>query len=179
MNLSQAKEMLLSKSIPFQEREFANEADFLNHISTSTYTKNAKEHKFYALIIHSNNGKNHIYLEFEERNGEYVFWDLWFGDFCFEYFCYDTEDCSHLVEDIQEIMMGNSTIIITTNPTTNQWLYDKHFDRKDLDDDMFGEIGFQKAMKRIRKKKTFFEKLFRVNRCYEIYDWNTYECIIK
>ncbi len=180
MTLSQAKELLKSNFIPFTEMEFANEVDFLNHISQFPYTKKAKEHKFYALIIQSNNGKKHIELEFEEKNGEYVFWDLWFGDFCFEFFFGDAgEDCSYLIEVIQGIMKGHHTIINVTNPVTKRWIADAQFDRNDTDDDMFGEMGFQKAMKRIRKKRTFFERLFGFRRSYEIYDWNTCECIVK
>ena len=84
-----------------------------------------------------------------------------------------------MIEEIQRIMKGNCTIINVTNPKTKRWIADAQFDRNDTDDDLFGEIGFQKAMKRIRKKKTFFDRLFGFNRKYEIYDWNTYECIIK
>ena len=180
MTLSQTKELLKSNFMQFTEMEFANEVDFLNHISQFPYTKKAKEHKFYALIIQSNNGKRHIELEFEEKNGEYVFWDLWFGDFCFEFFSDDAdEDYSYLIEEIQQIMKGNCTIIIVTNPETKRRIADAQFGRNDTDDDMFGEMGFQKAMKRIRKKRTFFERLFGFRRSYEIYDWNTYERIVK
>ncbi|MGM9642084.1 MAG: hypothetical protein ACI3XI_02630 [Eubacteriales bacterium] len=180
MILSQAKELLIANSILFQECEFANEADFLNHISQFPYTKKSKAHRFYALIIPSSNGKKHIELEFEEKNGEFVFCDLWFGAFSFEYFSGEAEeDCSYLIEEIQELMKGKRTIISVTNLKTRRWIADAQFDRDDTDDDMFGEIGFQKAMRRIRKKKTFFECLFRFGRKYEIYDWNTYECIIK
>ncbi len=180
MTLSQAKELLKSNFIPFTEMEFANEVDFLNHISQFPYTKKAKDHKFYALIIQSNNGKKHIELEFEEKNDEFLFWDLWFGDFCFEFFSGDTDDDgSYLIEEIQRIQKGHCTVINATNPKTKRWIFDIQFDRNDTDDDMFGEIGFQKTMKRIRKKRTFFERLFGFRRSYEIYDWNTYECIVK
>ena len=179
MTLSEVKEILRSNSILFQECEFANEADFINHIFPFAYTKGTKEQKYYALIIHSNNEKMHLILQFEEKNGDFVFFDLYFGDFCFEYFWWDSINCASLVEEIQEIMNGNHTIIVVSNPKTKQWLSDSCFDRNDIDDDMFGEIGFQKAMKRIRQKKTFWEKLFGFNRNYEIYDWNTYECITK
>ena len=180
MTLSQAKELLKSNSIPFTEIEFLNEADFFNHILEFPYTKKAKENKFYALVIQSNNQKKHIELEFEEKNGEYVFWDLWFGDFCFEYFSGNAEeDCSYLIEEIERIMKGSCTIINVTNAVTKRWIADAQFDRNDVDDDQFGELGFQKAMKRILKTKTLFERLFCFNRCYEIYDWNSYERIIK
>ena len=180
MTLSQAKDLLTTNSIPFQECEFASEADFLYHISPSLYIKNAKEHKYYALIVQSNNGKKHIELEFEEKNGEFVFWDLWFGDFCFEYFAGDaSEDVSYLLEEIQEIMQGKHTVIMVTNPKTKRWIADAQFDRSDPEDDWFGEIGFQRMMKRIRKKRTIWGRLFGSKRSYEIYDWNTYQCIVK
>ena len=176
MTLSQVKEMLQSQALPFTECTFENEADFLHHISSFANTKNTNQNKFYGLMIHSNNEKTHITLEFEEKNNEYVFLDLWFGDVCFEI---GIEDCAFLLDEIRNIATGKRTVISVTNPARKQWLSDTVFDRNDSDDDVFGEIGFQKAMKQIRRKKTFWEKLFGFNRCYEIYDWNTYECVTK
>jgi hypothetical protein len=53
------------------------------------------------------------------------------------------------------------------------------FDRNDFDDDFFGEMGYQKTMRRIQKRKGCLARLFNVKRQYEIYDWNSYQCIIK
>ncbi len=178
MTLFQAKELLKSHSIAFSETELASEADFLNHFSQSTHTKKTKEHEFCALTVQSNNEKKHIELLFKEKNGEYVFWDLFFGEFSFEYFSDDADDdCSYLVEEIQEIMKGYRVFIVVTNPRIKRWTADAQFDRSDSID----EINFQKAMKRIRKKRTLREILFGsiFKFCYEIYDWNTYERIIK
>ena len=178
MTLSSVKALLQSASIPFTEMEFANEADFLKHIFQNAYTKNTKDHKFYALIIESNNGKKSMELEFEEQNGEYGFRDLWFGDFCFEFFNGYIDD-NVLLEEIQDIMGGNQAFIIVSTAKTNRWISDARYDLSDKDNDMFSEVGFHKAMKRIQKNKTFFEKLFGFSRRYEIYDWNAYECIVK
>ncbi len=178
MTLSEAKALLQSHSIQFQEMEFANEAEFFKHIHPYPCVNSAKENPIYALIIHSANGKKHIELQFEKKEKEYVFWDLWFGDFCFEYFEYD-EDGKSLIEHICEIMEGNQVFIVVNNPKTKRWIADAQYDKADSDDDMFGEVGFQKALTKIRKKKTFFERMFGFSRSYEIYDWNTYECIVK
>ena len=178
MNLFQAKELLQTNSIPFEEYEFENEAEFLKHILSNPYAKNTKTSKFYALIIYSQNGKRHIELEFEEKDGDFFFWDLWFGEFCLEYFnCNISAD--DLLDEIRQMMMGNRGVIIKNNAKNNRWIADTQFDLDDDDDDLFGKRGFEKAVKNIRKKKSFIEKLLGISHIYEIYDWNTYECIVK
>ena len=57
-------------------------------------------------------------------------------------------------------------------------LADACFDLSD-NDDVFGEPGFQKALKRIKRPKGLFSKLLRFKEQYEIYDWNAYQCIVK
>ena len=178
MNISQVKELLQANSIPFEEYEFENEAEFLKHILSNPYTKNTKMNKFYALIIHSRNGKRHIELEFEEKDGDFVFWDLWFGEFSLEFFnCNISAD--DLLNEIRQMMMGNRGVIIKNNAKNNRWIADAQFDLDDEDDEAFGKRGFEKAVKSIRKKKSFIEKLFGISHSYEIYDWNTYEHIRK
>jgi hypothetical protein len=59
------------------------------------------------------------------------------------------------------------------------WIADMCFDRNDTEDDLFGEAGFQKAMRRFQKRKGLFGKMFQRQRQYEIYDWNSYQCIIN
>ena len=75
-----------------------------------------------------------------------------------------------MIEEIQGIMSGHHTIINVTNPITKRWIADAQFDRNDTKDNLFGEVGFQKTMKRIQKKKSFLERLFFAERKYEIYD---------
>ena len=180
MTLSRFKTLLNTNSIPYQEREFENETAFVKYVIENPCIGRAKDNKHYALIIQSNNGNKHIILEFEEKNNEYVFWDLWFGDFSFEYFLGDAAgDNSYLMDKIQELIKGTTTIVSVTNAKTKRWIADAQFDRNDTEDDLFGEVGFQKTMKRIQKKKSFLERLFFAERKYEIYDWNTYKVIIK
>ena len=178
MNLFQVKELLKANAIPFEEYEFENEAEFLKHILSNPYTKNTKTSKFYALIIYSQNGKRHIELEFEEKDGDFVFWDLWFGEICLEYFNYNIS-VDDLLDEIRQMMMGNRGVIIRNNAKNNRCIADAQFDLDDDDDDLFGKQGFEKAVKSIRKKKSFIKKLLGISNNYEIYDWNTYEHIVK
>ena len=53
------------------------------------------------------------------------------------------------------------------------------FDLDDNDDDLYGKQGFEKAVKSIHKKKSFIKKLLGISHSYEIYDWNTYRCMVK
>ena len=144
MNLFQVKELLQTNSIPFEEYEFENEAEFLKHILSNPYTKNTKTNKFYALIIYSQNGKQHVELEFKEKDGDFVFWDLWFGEFCLEYFnCSINAD--DLLDEIRQMMMGNRGVIIKKNAKNNRWIADAQFDLDDDDDGLYGRRGFEKT----------------------------------
>ena len=178
MRLTEIKEMLQAASIPFQERIFESESDFLAQILSDPYTKNTKTEKICALMIQSENGKKNIELEFCERDGDFVFWDLWFGEICFECFIYCT-DASDLLDTIRQIMMGNLGAITENNAKTKRWYSDAIFDLSDEDDGEYGKLGFEKKVNKIRKKKSFIERLFGVSFAYEIYTWDTYEYVVK
>ena len=77
------------------------------------------------------------------------------------------------------MMMGNRGVIIKINAKNNRWIANTQFDLDDDDDNSYGRQGYEKAVKNIRKKKSFIEKLLGISHIYEIYDWNTYEHIIK
>ena len=84
-----------------------------------------------------------------------------------------------LLDEIRQMMMGTRGVIIKNNAKNNRWIADTQFDLDDDDDDLFGKRGFEKNVKSIRKKKSFIEKLLGISHSYEIYDWNTYERIVK
>lgn len=170
--------MLLANSIPFKACAFKNEANFLKHILSDPYTKNAKETPFYALIVDAPNGKKHIALSFEEINGDFLFLDLWFGDLCFEYFnC--TISADDLLHEIRQIMAGNRGVITKSNAENGRWIADALFELDDTVDDMYGKPGFEKAKQRIRRESGFIRRLLKIRYRYEIYDWHHAECVIK
>lgn len=119
----------------------------------------------------------HLTLEFEEQGGEFIFYDLWFGDVNNEYFIYGINE-DDLLEEIRATIQGDRAIIIKKRAKNNRWLSDSRFFLDEKTDD-YGESGFQNAMKRIRGKKSFFERLLRLDYIYEVYDWNSYERIVK
>ncbi len=179
MTLTEAKELLMKNDITFEVLEFETEAEYWLHAMSFPYTKNAKSCKIMAIIIKSENEKKNIELQFNDVDGVYCFEELRFGDYCYEMFDYNEEMLADdLINNILEIMQGCLRIINLTDLTKKRWLADACFDLND-NDDVFGEVGFQKAMKRIEKPKNFLSKLKRSKKQYEIYDWNTYRCIAK
>lgn len=179
MTLDEAKALLSENSISFGLHEFNNEAEYWHHTMLFPYTKNAKSCKVIAMIIRSNNGKKDIELQFNADGDLFRFEELRFGDYCYEMFDYNEDMLADdLIHNIFEIKQGNLIIIVANDIRKKRWLADACFDLSD-NDDTFGNPGFQKALQRIKKPKSLFSKLLRVKEQYEIYDWNSYQCIVK
>lgn len=173
MTLEEAQEFMHSNNIPFELREFQNEKEYWHHMMMFPYTKNAKPCKVIAMVIRSNNGKKDIELQFNAVDSGFRFEELRFGDFDYEMFGCATE----LLDRINEIKSGSFTVIVANDIKKKRWLGDACFDLND--DDAFGKSRFEKTMKRIQKPKGFISKLFNTKKQYEIYDWNTYQRIVK
>ena len=179
MTLNEAIVLLNKNNISFSLHEFNNEAEYLHHTMLFPNTKNAKPCKVIAIIIRSNNGKKDIELQFNAVGDVFLFKELWFGDYCYEMFdCNEDMLADDLIHKILEIKQDNLIMIILSDIRKKRWLADACFDLSDNNDN-FGKPGFQKAMKRINRPKSLFSKLLRVKKQYEIYDWNSYQCIVK
>lgn len=179
MTLDEAKELLSENSISFELCGFQNEAEYWQHLTLFPYTKIAKNCKVMAIIIPSKNEKKNIELQFNAVDDVFRFEELSFGDYCYEMFDIKEEFLAdNLLACIDEIKNGNFTVISANDIRKKCWLGDECFDRGD-DDKLFGEPGFKKAMQRIQKPKGFFAKMSKSVKQYEIYDWNTYRCIVK
>ena len=179
MTLDETITLLSKKGISFELCEFQNEAKYWHHTTLFPYTKNAKHCKVIAIIIRSINEKKNIELQFNAVDDVFRFEELRFGDYCYEMFDVKEEFLADdLMARIAEIKSGSFTVISANDIKKKCWLGDVCFDRDD-DDMVFGEPGFQNAMQKIRKPKGFFAKLSKTVKQYEIYDWNTYQLIIK
>ena len=182
MTLIEAIELLQENSIPFEQCEYSSETDYWYHTMMISNTKNAKSCKVAALIIPSQNNHTNIELQFNEQDDDFIFRDLWFGSLSFEEFMVSEETLADdIIERISEIRQGALTVVTVygMNIKGRFWIADMCFDRNDTEDDLFGEAGFQKAMRRFQKRKGLFGKMFQRQRQYEIYDWNSYQCIIN
>ncbi len=178
MTLEEARVLLSNNNIPHQLCDFHNEAEYWRHTSMFPYTKNAQSCKVTVIVIQSNNTHKNIELQFNVIDGIQKFVELWFGAYSYEMFdCIEEIQADDLMDRVVEIMQGNLKMIIANDLKKKRWLGDACFDL--TDDDAFGNPGFEKAMKRIQKKKGLWEKLTKSQKQYEIYDWNNYQLIIK
>jgi len=179
MTLDEAKALLTENNISFELRKYENETAYWRHTALFPYTKNARPCKVTAIVIRSNNLKKDIELQFNSVDDVFCFEELRFGDYCFEMFDYNekmlTDD---LLNHIYEIKDGSFVVIVANDIKKRCWIGDACFDLND-DDDAFGKPGFQKAMQRIRKPKGFFSVLLKSKKQYEIFDWNTYQVVVK
>ena len=179
MTLDDAKILLSENNIEFNVCEYENEATYWHHKMLFPYTKNARNCKVTTLVIVSKNKKKNIELLFNYVDNEFCFEELCFGDYSFEMFDYNEEKLPNDLQDrIKEIQSGNFVVIIANDLKNRRWLGDAGFDLSD-NDDAFDRQGFEKAMRRINKPKGLFSRLFRTQKQYEIYDWNSYQCIVK
>lgn len=179
MTLNNAKILLSENNINFEMCEYENEATYWHHRMLFPYTKNAKNCKVITLIVASNNQNKHIELQFNNVGNEFRFEELSFSDYCFEMFDYNEEMLANdLLDCIKKIQSGNFVVIVANDLKKRSWLGDACFDLND-EDDVFGRQGFEKAIERIHKPKGLISRLFRTQKQYEIYDWNTYQCIEK
>lgn len=179
MFLEEAKKLLTENNIPFELQEYPNEKEYWHHKMMFPYTDNAKECKVVAIIVKSNNGNKNIELQFNGANNDFIFDDMCFGEFSYELFDIPEEELSaEMISIITEIRKGNLAIIIVNNLKKKNRIGDGCFDLND-DDNTFGKPGFEKNIDYIKKPQVFFDKLVKSQRQYEIYDWNTYQCIIK
>lgn len=180
MTLEGAKALLSENKIPFETCEFENESAFLHHLDDFALVAKGTDCKVVALVLPGNNGKYNIELEFTEIDGEFRFWDLFFGGCGFELFTYDEEILADvLLEHIEKIRSGQFVVISLQTFKKKKWLADRVFDMTEEEDAEFEKIELEETMKRIRKPKGFFSKLFCTKKQYKIYDWNTYQSIVK
>lgn len=179
MTLDEAKILLSENNITFELREFESEAEYWHHTTLFPYTKNAKLCKVIAIIIKSNNGNKNIELQFNSADDVFCFEELRFGDYWYEMFDYNERMLADdLINTISEIKQGNLLVIVMNDLKKQRWLADSCFDLSD-DDDVFGKPGFQKALQQIKKSKGLLAKLLKSKKQYEIYDWKSYQCIVR
>ncbi len=180
MTLNEAKILLDKNNIIYSELHFDSVAEFRSYLSPFANSKNSGLYPVILLEISSNNNHKNIGLQFidENNNGNYSFLDLYFGQFFYELFdCQEEFLQQTIMDEIKNIVSNDFIIIVAHDLKKAKWFSDQIFDKKETDG--FGVPGFEKAMKRIHRKKSLIAKLFGSKMQYEIYDWNTYQCIIK
>lgn len=173
MTLSKVKELLDNNGISYDCAEYENESKFLSHIVMFPATIQAEPHKIASLVIRSDNGKTNIELMFQQAD-DLIFEELYFGEYSFELFDIDEAlTADQLISNIKAIMDGSLAFICANDLKHRRWLGDACYDLRD------GRDAYEAKLQKIQKPKGFPAKLTRSKKQYEIYDWNTYRCVIK
>ena len=179
MLLEEAKELLTESWISFKQITYESEKAFLRHIVVFSDKLDAQSCKVVALVITSDNGEKDLELQFNCVNGDFVFKELWFGGYDYEMFdCVEEMLSTALIDNILQVMRGTIAIIEANDLKKERWISDSCYDRS-VEDDFNGNAAFQYTIRCIEKKKGIISKIFKSKVQYEIYDWNTYHCVIK
>ena len=151
MTLSEAKLLLEKRCIPYRIAQYENQTEYYLHLSPFSTVAHAKNCKVTALVIPSVNGVKDIELQFDQKRGEYVFADLYFGDYSFEMFDYNPDMLeADLLDQIGEIVDGKTAFIVSNDLKRKRWRSDACFDLTD-DDNVFGEPGYREAIEHLMR----------------------------
>ena len=179
MTLNEAKTFLERNRIPYQTAQYENEAEYWRHCMPFPYMDNAKSCRVAALVIPAVNGVKDIELQFNRHRGEYEFYDLWFGGYCFAMFG-TLEDLldADILEIIGQIVDGKLKVIECHDLKRKRCISDACFDLTDSDA-VFGAPGYREALAKTEAPKTLWQKITGQKLQYDIYDWRTHRQIVK
>jgi len=166
MTLEEGRQLLAREGLPFDELHYENENAYWADACPWTLTGQGRNCPVTVLRAAAPNGVRHLELQFAQDRLE----DLYFGGFGFE--LWEAEDLeAALLEDIRLITGGKSWACIKMDAKTKSWRGDGWFPREEGSDSM------EKALEKLRRPRTWRERLFRTRRLYEVYDWNEYHRI--
>lgn len=165
MTLEEGKRLLEGEGLPFSELYYENENAYWAGSCPWTLTGRGRECPVTVLRIEAPNGVRHLDVVF--RDGEFE--DLCFGGFDYE--LWESEKPhTELLDCIRDVMDGKSWCIVTINRRTGRWLGDGLVCAEE-------EGSLRKKLAKLRRPRTRWERLFRTQRLYEVYDWNEYHRI--
>ncbi len=135
---------------------------------------------FVLLSIPNPNHQIDIQIIFNDATENSDFSDLEFGGYWYELFdCEENYIAQELLTEIQRILNGNTHIILASTVKKGMhWRWDGKYD--DLPDaEMNSMDAFHKSVKKIKSPKSWWRRLTRKTDMYEIFNWTSYEKIVK
>ena len=178
MTIAELEVMLSAKGIAYTRHDFATERDYF--IFRGWSPKHAKDYPVTLLVGANPHHAKHLYFEFHPQNGQPRLYDVDFGDYTYELFIMDVSDeceAAWVDELVSEVLRGDIHVINRTNARTGRWEADACFIRSD-DPEMDNMDEYAAALARIRKRDRSRFHPFGRNTKYEIYSWDSYECIV-
>ena len=175
MNIDEAKTLLNTKGITFEEKDYATQREYWEHCSEFwhfEYASTKPDSIRKVLVIPCANGRKDIELEFEQKDGEFEFVDLLFGSFSFEVEEESTERSTVeeiLTERLSDLLQSRYTVLAVSS-IEGGVIMDSF--RKNV-----SGAGREKLVDSYKKAVSFWGRLLKKHYVAEIYDCNLYQRI--
>lgn len=177
MKLADVKKLLNDNGFKYIEAIVPSRVEFYRQ---KGFNPSKDTGSFVLISIPNPNHQIDIHIIFSDATDNPDFNDLEFGGYWYELFdCEETYVAQELLNEIQRIMNGNTHIIFATTVKNGlHWRWDGKYD--DLPDaEMNSMDAFRNAVEKIKAPKSWWKKLTGKTSVYEIFNWTSYEKIIK
>ena len=177
MTIEHVKSMLMERRIPFLIFDYDNEEEYLKHVHKYPELKYAQPCRVKVIVIECFNGYKNLEIQFNEEDGEFLFIELLFGEYCFDMYENQNEFTPNdLMYNIHQVLSEQLAIIVKNDIKRERWISDDCYVLND-DDPIFGEPAFFAAVGYINRPHRFYESLKSPRYQFEIYTANSYQCI--
>lgn len=184
MTLSEVQNLLDTNRITYRREEYENEGVYSAHRVLFPYRpEQAAPCKVLVLVIPSRNGQKDLELQFNQSGEEFLFQDIFFGAYSFELFHRPEDELpAALMECITETMEGNVAFIMADSLKDKTHLWGGCYGLTD-DDPLLGKAAYDAAVQSILAPHSLLGRLLspkgEPKERYELYDWNSYQCVLK
>lgn len=177
MKLTDTKKLLDDNGFKYTETIVPSRAEFYRQ---KGFNPSEDAGPFVLISIPNPNHQVDIQLVFSDATDNPDFNDLEFGGYWYELFdCEETYVAQELLTEIRRIINGNTHIIFLTAVKNGlRWHWDGKYD--DLPDaEMNSMDAFNNTVAKIKSHKSWWRKLTGKTNIYEIFNWTSYEKIVK
>lgn len=167
MTPEEGKRFLAGEGRPYVELHFENERAYWEDVTLCPGIMPEGEEPVTVLRILSPNGKRHLDLQFLGSD----FLDLWFGGFSYELFDMKMEYLERELRScIRAVTEKGAYCTVGMNLKHRRWQWEYLWTPEE-DGSLAGYL------RKLRRPRTLWERIFHSWRLYEVYDWNEYHRI--
>ena len=177
MKLSDVKKLLDENGYTYTQTIVLSRAEFYRQ---KGFNPSEDTGAFVLLSIPNPNHQIDIQIIFNDTTENPDFSDLEFGGYWYELFdCEENYVAQELLTEIQRIINGNTHIIFASMVKKGvHWRWDGKYDVLP-DTEMNSMYAFNNVVAKIKSHKSWWRKLTGRTDIYEIFNWTSYEKIIK
>ena len=176
MRLSEVRSLLKENQIPFETEVVPGRLDYYRK---KGFRPRREMGPFWLITVPNPNHCKNMELVFSDASDDPNLYDLEFGGYGYELFgCRGEELPCILEEEIHRILTGKANVIFASDAKTGRWFADRiYFDLPDPD--MNDMDAYRRTLSRIGAPKSLLRKLIGRTDVYEIFNWFSYQKILK